>query len=66
MLNKTSKLEIPEYITNDKDISIKFPKDISQNLQKDHREFYLFFNYCFSISNFDLWYRFKQLTIFIS
>ena len=42
MLSKNSKLEIPEYITNDKDISIKLPKDISQNLQKTIENFIYF------------------------
>ena len=42
MLSKNSKLEIPEYITNDKDISIKLPKDISQNLKRTIENFIYF------------------------
>ena len=42
MLSKNSKPEIPEYINNDKDISIKLPKDISQNLKKGIENFIYF------------------------
>ena len=42
MLSKNSKLEIPEYITNDKDISIKLPKEISQNLKRTIENFIYF------------------------
>ncbi len=42
MLNKNSKIEIPQYITNDKDISIKLPNDISQNLKKTIENFIYF------------------------
>ena len=34
ILNKETKQEIPDYIFKDKDLSIKFPKDISENLKK--------------------------------
>ncbi len=42
MLNKNSKQEIPQYLTKDKDISIKLPKDISQNLKKTIENFIYF------------------------
>ena len=42
MLNKEAKLEIPDYIFKDKDLSIKFPKDISENLKKTIENFIYF------------------------
>ena len=42
MLNKETKQEIPDYIFKDKDLSIKFPKDISENLKKTIENFIYF------------------------
>ena len=66
MLNKETKQEIPDYIFKDKDLSIKFPKDISENLKKDNRKFYIFFNNHRSISYTYIRHWLKELIIFIS
>ena len=42
ILNKEAKLEIPDYIFKEKDLSIKFPKDISENLKKAIENFIYF------------------------
>ncbi len=42
MLNKETKQDIPDYIFKDKDLSIKFPKDISENLKKTIENFIYF------------------------
>ena len=42
MLNKETNEEIPEYIFKNKDISLKFPKDISENLKKTIENFIYF------------------------
>ncbi len=42
MLKKDTEKEIPEFITKDTEISIKFPKDISQNVKKTIENFIFF------------------------
>ena len=42
ILNKETKQEIPDYILKDKNLSIKFPKDVSENLKKAIENFIYF------------------------
>ncbi len=42
MLNKDVQQEIPDYITNDEDLTIKFPKDVSSNLKMTIENFIFF------------------------
>ena len=66
MLSKNSKLEIPQYITKNKDISIKLPKDISQNLKRTIENFIYFLTIVSASAILISGIGLKELTIFIS